>query len=1405
MYDKKEGGNLAFITEMVNTILERKADLEVSKESTIKPIWKEKGNKKCDNIRGLALQNAISKITMKALADRLNRILTKHGILNQAQEAFLMGLGTEGAIGAVLGEWERFRAAMEGGGEGEAHAVFYDAKKAYDMVPWRGLDQAMKRIQIPSDFRQLVYNSLRGSTTRVRHAYGDTSQIEMKRGIKQGDPLSPLLYIIFMDMLHDDIQDLHLEPEDDRRKGPKRYRCKTPSKGYADDTVGMASNKERVEKLNECVMEFSDEFDLEMRADKSHYVARGPDGDINTKIEIWSYDEAGERITAPVWSNRKENKKGRLVEQDTVKYLKYRINIKGDEEKHINQMTSTVYLYCRTASSSKFSTAQAVYIFNVHLKSKLIYSMAHSVVTGEKLRKWDSSLVRTLQKKMGIRRTLSRDAVATIWGLFLPTDYYRETRIAIITEGLNRKDRYGEGMRESWDRRHRSRNSRLRKDWIWLQEHSMDIAKDKEIHTHKTKYNRDWKRDGVRTMMNPHSFPRKEDELEGGNVIIYTDGSHKRLPEGNQSSWAVIIENGWLRDNWREIHDGGGIYRRRRIGQYVTRLGGKLGGHTEASMDGEAEAIDMALRAVPANWDITLYTDSKTTMDRINEDTPNDTHKKISKGANWRRVDNAKRTIKIRAAMGGATSIEHVRSHTGSRDWQSNGNRVADLTAEEYREKGDIWPKKNWRNFFTLWHKGNQVEGSARKYTKRINRTNREKGWGASKSQGWTGDIDRINRYCRTVKGAGGSRVDLTLLLTRTMAKPAWGEDHESTDRTCAMCGEEKVMDWTHFHLCTRGGDNTDLTKALIRDVRDLTEGRNRPHHGGEEKMLWNFIAKLTIEVGKKVVNFKGKKKKGNKIERWGPWAVREREIRDSARRMGRLHPDPPGGIQTKWARAVTNAAMWRTRRGVTHTYYLNPKLKGFLMTNFELDTETGSDFLAISGWTERVHNRRQQRDIHHTDEGPIRALGIAMSVKDLRDDVRDIRQTWGEDGGIAMYIVPKDEDLGKWVDDDHSAVHLGDVKGIKPILNGVPTMGKDHKTTHHLQIIMIREGTGANPQPHSWDIIMNIRRWNESEDVHINVNELELAVNWDNRAFNNSEIKAHWEEKVSTAIKKFRDTKDGMDWEGAIGIMDMKDISRLERIGIPRKNIKKVAELMYNHRGKPILQRYREWEEARQKRQARNIRITKKPTYNFRVIHPERDDTIRIKKIKKKKVRFEVRKKKREQNQGGRAGKRRRMEGPGDATLTRDKTTNNKKRKDGRQGDDNTNRQKKLRREDATPNADKGTWVIFYDSDGGSDHESDKDSNPNFTHDSNRNNSSNSSNEDRDRKIDANSTDRNNGNDKYNDNKKRSRSAHQAVGEDENPKRTKGDKTKKRSMTTRTRRKCKRRKRDDGHDTGQT
>ena len=277
------------------------------KEGIVVPILKKGEGKEVGDYRGVTLMPSLYKIYAMVLAERIRREVEEKGMIPRNQTGFRKGMGTVDNI-YVLNYMVNRQIEKK---KGKMVAMFVDLKAAFDSVDRGKLIEAMRERGIRKGLVSRVERILKETRSRVKVGGEVGESFWTARGVRQGCPLSPLLFNIL-------IADIEEEMGKVKWGGIKIGGKKIYTLAYADDMVLMAEKEEEMKSMIERLEKYLEEKKLELNVGKT---------------KILRFRRGGGRMRR--WEWRWKGKEMEEVKEFT--YLGYKMQRNGGQEGHIKE------------------------------------------------------------------------------------------------------------------------------------------------------------------------------------------------------------------------------------------------------------------------------------------------------------------------------------------------------------------------------------------------------------------------------------------------------------------------------------------------------------------------------------------------------------------------------------------------------------------------------------------------------------------------------------------------------------------------------------------------------------------------------------------------------------------------------------------------------------------------------------------------------------------------------------------------------------------------------------------------------------------------------------------------------------------------------------------------------------
>ncbi len=245
-----------FLTAMFEEALEKEELPPTLKQGLIKLIPKPNKDKlNIENWRPISLLNNDAKIFASVFAKRLK--LGLDDIIDEEQSGFIPGRNIVNNIRLVLDMIDYSWYIPD-----DSFILFVDFYKAFDTVNHQFMIRTIEFFGFGGRFQKAIKTLYKGCNSSVKLACGTTPRFCISRGIRQGCPLSPFLFLLVTQVMA-----AHIKKNTFRGINALNKEFKLAQ--LADDTTIFLRDRYEISKAIECIDEFSQVSGLKMNLNKS--------------------------------------------------------------------------------------------------------------------------------------------------------------------------------------------------------------------------------------------------------------------------------------------------------------------------------------------------------------------------------------------------------------------------------------------------------------------------------------------------------------------------------------------------------------------------------------------------------------------------------------------------------------------------------------------------------------------------------------------------------------------------------------------------------------------------------------------------------------------------------------------------------------------------------------------------------------------------------------------------------------------------------------------------------------------------------------------------------------------------------------------------------------------------------
>jgi exonuclease III len=337
---------LAFI---YNRILSTAEVPQAWRQCNIFPIFKRGSQLQVKNYRPIALLDCTYKIFANILANRLKEIIYETRLINNSQNGFVKGKTIHQKIFNLISIIKHAKI-----NDRDLWIAYLDITKAYDTVSHSALAITLEKSGFPTPFVTLVNNLYKNNTARIITSHGLTNHVHILRGVKQGCPLSPILFTIFLNPLLDWLNDT-----DD---GYIIEQVSYNTNAFADDLNLLSGDKSKMQNMLNKIDSFLNENGMSLSVDQD-----------KSKSAIQNIRDTPADFY--IHLNGQKTKIPQLGAKENYKYLGVQINMELNWEPMLEQLKGRITGIFEKCRRRCFTTPQLVTIFNKVVMPAIEYRM----------------------------------------------------------------------------------------------------------------------------------------------------------------------------------------------------------------------------------------------------------------------------------------------------------------------------------------------------------------------------------------------------------------------------------------------------------------------------------------------------------------------------------------------------------------------------------------------------------------------------------------------------------------------------------------------------------------------------------------------------------------------------------------------------------------------------------------------------------------------------------------------------------------------------------------------------------------------------------------------------------------------------------------------------------------------
>ena len=399
----KYGGTVlaVIITQLLTTMINFSYIPPLLSIGIIFPIVKDKRkpNTDLDNTRPITLSDTLAIIMEKYMLSSLDHEHAESG----QQFGFKSESSTNHAIYALREVMLKYKQMNK-----QLYICFMDFSKAFDKVNRVILFNKLTSLLDPHHWAAL-YMYYQNSTIRIRNKATLTHPIKTTIGVKQGGPLSPKLFSVYIDEL--------IHKLDTKTNGCKVYGINVNSILYADDTTLIYPTIKELQRAIDILVEYCDEHEIQINIKKTKCMTT------RTKRAAESTHIKGEE----------------LEYVDKFRYLGWWLESNLANKEHIKtrKMAAIVTSYQLRRigfDSASMSPEMKTMLRETYCRSKLRYGFENTFMTEKSYKEIETVDCKIMKTALGLQKYHSNSLINSSMNSMSITNQIRQRKLKFVLQ-----------------------------------------------------------------------------------------------------------------------------------------------------------------------------------------------------------------------------------------------------------------------------------------------------------------------------------------------------------------------------------------------------------------------------------------------------------------------------------------------------------------------------------------------------------------------------------------------------------------------------------------------------------------------------------------------------------------------------------------------------------------------------------------------------------------------------------------------------------------------------------------------------------------------------------------------------------------------------------------------------------